>query len=76
MKLEALKDIKQHIVSATGTESQMTLKYLKDVSTLLAVVSAIRFSAERDNVKLIFAFDHINSARRNTYQHVYLNNLL
>ena len=45
--------IKQHIVSTTGTESQMTVKYLKDVSTKLAIASAVRegglkrhFSAE------------------------------
>ena len=63
LKLEAFKDIKQPIV----IESQMTIKYLKDVSTTLAVVSAVR---EVD-------LDHINYARHNTtYRHVYLNNLL
>ena len=36
-----VKDIKQHIVSTTGTESQMTVKYLKDVSTMLAIVSVL-----------------------------------
>ena len=40
----------------------MTIKYLKDVS----VVSGVR---EVD-------LDHTNYARYNTYQHVYLNNLL
>ena len=34
------------------------------------------FSAEREILKFMFAFDHINYARYNTYQHVYLNNLL
>ena len=63
LKLEAFKDVKQPIV----IESQMTIKYLKDVSTTLAVVSAVR---EVD-------LDHINYARHNTtYRHVYLNNLL
>ena len=72
-KLDAFKDINQYIVSTTGTESQMTIKYLKDVSTMLAIVSAVRegdlkrhFSAEREIVRLIFAFDHINYARYNT----------
>ena len=41
LKLEDFKDIKQHIVSTTVTESQMTIKYLKNVSTMLAVVSAV-----------------------------------
>ena len=66
LKLEAFKNIKQHIVSATVTESQMTIKYLKDMSTMLAVLFSIR---EVD-------LDHINYARHNTCQHVYLNNLL
>ena len=37
MKLEAFKDIKQHTVSTTVTESQLTIKYLKDKSTMLAL---------------------------------------
>ena len=35
LKLQAFKDIKQHIASTTGTESQITIKYLKDVSVML-----------------------------------------
>ena len=66
LKLEAFKDTKQHIVSTTITESQMTIKYLKDVLTMLAVVSAVR---END-------LDHTIYARHNKYQHVNLNNLL
>ena len=69
MKLDAFKDIRQHIVSTTGTEPQMIVMYLKDVSTMLANVSAVRegglkrhFPAEREILKLIFAFDHINYA--------------
>ena len=83
IKLDAFKDINQYIVSTTGTESQMTTEYLKDVSTMPAIVSAVRegnlkrhFSAEQEIVRLKFAFDHINCARYNTYQHVYSNNLL
>ena len=57
LKLEDFKDIKQHIVSTTVTESQMTTKYLKNVSTMLAVVSAVT------EVDLY----HINYARRNMY---------
>ena len=83
IRLDAFKDINQYIVSTTGTESQMTTEYLKDVSTMPAIVSAVRegnlkrhFSAEQEIVRLKFAFDHINCARYNTYQHVYSNNLL
>ena len=57
-----------------GTESKITKEYLKNVSTMLALVSEVRFSAEWNILKLIFGFDHISYARRNTYQHVYLNN--
>ena len=53
--------------------------YLKDVSTILAIVSAVRegdlkkhFSAEREFLKLMFAFDHINYAGYITYQDVLL----
>ena len=31
LKLEAFKDIKQHIVSTAGTEYQVTIKFLKDL---------------------------------------------
>ena len=55
MKPGALKDSKQHIVLTMGTKSQMTSKYLKDVSTRLAIVSVVRegglkrqFSPERE----------------------------
>ena len=66
LKLEAFKDIKQHIVSTTVTKFQMAIKYFKDVSTMLAVVTAIRE----------VALDGTNYASHNKYQHVYLNNLL
>ena len=56
---------------------------VKDVSTMFVIVFALRkgglkrhFSAEREILKLMFAFDHINCAGYITYQHVYLNNLL
>ena len=42
LKLKVSKDIKQHVLSTTVTESQMTLKYLKGVSTKLVVVSTGR----------------------------------
>ena len=61
----------------------MTVKCLKDVSTMLAIVSAVRegglkrdFSAEREILKLMIAFDLINYVGYITYQHVYLNDLL
>ena len=50
---------------------------------MLTIISTVRegglkrhFSAEREILKLMFAFDHINYAGYVTYQHVYLNNLL
>ena len=83
MKLDTFKDIKQHIVSTIVTESQITVKYLKDFSTMLAIVSAVRegslkghFSVEREILKLMFDFDLINYAEYITYQNVFLNNLL
>ena len=49
---------------------------------MLAMVSALRegdfyrhLQAERRTINLIFAFDHVNYARYNSYQHVYLTEL-
>ena len=83
MTLDAFKDIKQHMLSTASTESQMTVKYLKDMSKMQAIVSPVRkgglkrlFSPERESVKSMFAFDHINYDGYIAYQHAYLNNLL
>ena len=65
-----------------GTESKMTIEYIKDVSSLLALVAAVRDSnfelhlqAEREIIKHCFAFDHVNYARYLSYQQVYLRDL-
>ena len=57
----------------------MTIAYLKDVSSLLALVSGVRdnnfklhLQAEREMLKHVFAFDHVNYARYLGYQQVYL----
>ena len=68
----------------------MTVKCLKDVSTMLVIVSAVRkgvlkghFSAEREIFKLMLSFDYIKYAGYITSylyvcicMYVYLNNLL
>ena len=66
----------------TGTESKMTIRYLKDVSSLLALVSALReknlerhLEVERKMFKCCFAFDNINYAWYLSYQQVYLRSL-
>ena len=53
-------------MSTKGTESQMTVKHLQSMSTMLATASAVRkeglkrhFSVEWEILKLMFAFDHI-----------------
>ena len=60
----------------------MTICFIKDVSSLLALASAVREEnferhvlAEREMVKYYFAFDHINYARYMSYQQVYLQEL-
>ena len=60
----------------------MLLNNLKDVSSILAIVFAVRTSnitqhlqAERQMLKLIFAFDRMSYARCNSFQHLFLNNL-
>ena len=68
-------------MSTTGYLSQMTMQYLKDISMMLAIVSAVRegdifkhLQAEREMLKLVFAFGHVQYARYNTFQHVLLSN--
>ena len=50
-----------------GSECQMTVAYLRDISALHAMVSAVRegglerhLQAEREMLKHCLAFDHIN----------------
>ena len=80
--MESFKVLKNDIMAVTGTQSKMTIQYLKDVSNLLALVSAVRenniekhLQAERQMVKQVFAFDHQNYARYLSYQHVFLREL-
>ena len=64
------------------TEEHVTVSYLKDVSVMLSMLSAVRegvlrrhLQAERHVLNLVFAFDHQNYAKYCTYQHVYLESL-
>lgn len=69
LQLDPFKDITERIISTAGTQTQMTIKYLKDMSVMLATASLVRegdlkkhFSTEREILKLIFAFVLINRA--------------
>eukprot|EP00794_Sanderia_malayensis_P009432 gene9432-biopygen7559 len=80
--LKSFHALKRQIMIESGTQAKMTVKYLKDISLMLALVSAVRekdferhLQAERQMLKLVFAFDHINYGRYNTYQHVFLRRL-
>ena len=60
----------------------MTIEYLKDVSAMLAMVSAVRegwlerhLQAEREMIKQVFAFGHQNYARYLSYQYVLLRSM-
>ena len=53
----------------------MVVKYLKDASSILAMIFAVRtgnitqqLQGERKMLKLIFAFDHIKFNRYNSFQ--------
>ena len=65
------------LASEKGTQSQMMIQYIKDVSVLLALVSAVReksielhIAAERALLPKCFAFNHMNHLRYLTIQHV------
>ena len=64
------------------SDGELTVNYLKVVSVLLSLVSALRecnieqdLQAESNMIYLAFAYDHQNHARYNTYQNVYLSHL-
>ena len=70
------------ILLSSGTQGDMTISYLKDVSVLLAIVRAVRqgdfslnMAAQREMVKLCFSLNHVNYARYLSYQHVYFTKL-
>ena len=65
-----------------GTETKMTVCFLRDVSTLLAMVSTVRqknferhLQTEREMIKYCFPFDRINYSRYLMYQFVSLRAL-
>ena len=65
------------IVSNSGTQCQMMTQYVKDVSLLLALISAVREKtielhvvAERALLPKCFAFNHINYSRYLTAQRI------
>ena len=79
---ESFQMLYEEIVKSKGLQDRMTLSYLFDVSSLLALLASVRegdvelhCEGERRMLKQIFAFDHQNYARYLTYQHVMLNNL-
>ena len=83
MESQQFKELYSHIVTPSeGTESKMTIEYLKDVSSLLSMVWAVRsgnfdghLQSERDIIKQCFAFDHVRYSRYLSYQHVLLKNM-
>ena len=79
IKSDEFHSLKSQNLATTGTHSQMTIEYLKDVSLMLMLVTAARkaniemhLQAEREFLKIVFAFDHINYARYNSFQHMLL----
>ena len=81
MQLPQIGDIvKRVLYFEKGSNGELTINFLKDVSFLLSLVSAVRecnieqhFLVERNVAYLAFAYDHQNYARYNTYQNVYLS---
>lgn len=71
MATQSFKDMVDLLLQdVEGTEKKLTIAYLKDVSALLSMVTAVRESnielhlqAERNMIPLTFAFNHVNYAR-------------
>ena len=67
--IKELCDLKCKITSTTGTQSKMSMLYLKDINLMLSIVDTVRgfdlethLEAVREMLKLVFAFDHVNYA--------------
>ena len=76
--MKECKELVTAVLSTTWTRLQMVMNYLKDVSTMLVITSAIRtgnitqhLQAESQMLKLIFAFDHIKYVRYNSFQQAF-----
>ena len=79
LQMNEFQSPQKNIVSTSGTKSQMTLVYLKNISLLLSMVFAARgqnldlhLQAEREILKLMHAHDHVHYSRYNTFQQVFL----
>ena len=66
--IEEFSQFSSMLMSTMGYLSQMTMQYLKEISMMLAIASAVRgdifkhLQAEREMLKLVFAFDHVHYA--------------
>ena len=76
MQLPQFEDIVKRVLTfEKGSDGDLTINYLKDISFLLSLVSAVRecniaqhLLAERNVIYLAFDYDLQNYARYNTYQ--------
>ena len=80
MQLPQLEEIVKGVLTfEKGSDGELTINYLKDVSFLLPLVSAVhecnveQHLAGRNMICLAFAYDHQSYACYNTYQNVYLS---
>ena len=78
MQLPHFEDIVERVLTfEKGTGGELTVYYLKNVSVLLSLVSALRecsieqfLQAGKNMIYLAFAYNHQNCARYNTNQNV------
>ena len=83
MHLQEFEDIVDNVLRyEKGSDSELTVSYLRDVSLMLSLVAAVRESdiekhlqAEQRMTCLCFAYDHQNYARYNSYQNMYLSHI-
>ena len=83
INLEEFSHIANKVITyEMGSDGELTVTYLKDMSLMLSLVGAVRecdiekhLQAERKLLALTFAYDHQNYSRYNTYQNAYLLDL-
>ena len=79
---ECTEMVKQVLHCEAGSDPELTVSYLRDVSLMLSLVAAVReadiekhLQAEQKMICYSFAYDHQNYSRYNSYQNVYLTHL-
>ena len=82
LEMSQFQHFQKQLLTLTGTQSQMTVMLLKDISLMLSFIVSARESnielhhqCERQFLNLANAFDHVHYTRWGSFQHVKLQEM-